>query len=74
MVARGRRVEERTLSLGIADNQNYEVKGGLSAGDRVLTGPIRKLKELKAGDSVTMRRKSDKDLEEDAKRKEGRQP
>jgi len=74
MVAKGRKAEERTLTLGIADTQSYEVQSGLSEGDVVLTGPIRRLKELKAGDSVKLKKKSDQELEREAREKEGQQP
>jgi HlyD family secretion protein len=74
LVAKGRKAEERTLTLGIADTQSYEVQGGLSEGEVVLTGPIRRLKELKAGDPVKLKKQSDQELEREARRKEGKQP
>jgi HlyD family secretion protein len=70
MVSKGRKVEERTVTLGIANTQFYEVKGGVSEGEKVLTGPIRRLKELKNGASATLRKKSDLALEQEAKRQE----
>jgi len=74
LLAKGRKAEERTLVLGIADTQSYEVQSGLSEGEMVLTGPIRRLKELKAGDSVKLKKKSDQELEREARQKEGQQP
>lgn len=74
MVVKERRAEERILIVGIANTQSYEVKSGLAVGERVLTGPIRRLKELKNGESVKLRKQSDQELEQEAKRKEGQQP
>jgi HlyD family secretion protein len=74
LVAKGHKAEERTLVLGIADTQSYEVQGGLSEGEGVLTGPMRRLKELKAGDAVKLKKRSDQELEREARQKEGKQP
>jgi HlyD family secretion protein len=74
MVVKGGKAEERGIRVGIADTQAYEVKEGLSEGERVLTGPIRKLKELENGDSVKLRKKSDHELEQEAQDKKGRKP
>lgn len=70
MVVKGRKAEERAVQVGIANTQYYEVKDGLSEGERVLTGPIRKLKELKSGDAIQIRKKSDTELEEEARKAE----
>jgi HlyD family secretion protein len=74
MVVKERKVEERTITVGIANTQFYEVKTGVAEGEQVLTGPIRRLKELKNGESVRLRKKSDRELEQEAKEKEGKQP
>lgn len=74
MVLKGGKAEERSLALGIANTQYYEVKRGLAADEVVLTGPIRRLKELKGGDSVKLKKKSDTELEREAKEKEGQTP
>ena len=50
---------EKEVQLGIANTQFFELKGGLAEGDKVLTGPIRKLKELKDKATVTLRKRSD---------------
>lgn len=50
---------EKEVQVGIANTQFFELKGGLSEGDKVLTGPIRKLKELKDKAAVTLRKRSD---------------
>jgi HlyD family secretion protein len=74
MVVKDRKVEERDILVGIANTQSYEVKRGLAEGEKVLTGPIRRLKELKDGESVKLKKKSDLELEQEAKRKEGQEP
>ncbi len=53
------KVRERAVSLGIADSQYYEVRSGLSTGDKVITGPLRKLRDLKDAAGVTLHRLSD---------------
>jgi len=50
---------EKEVQIGIANTQFFELKGGLAEGDKVLTGPIRKLKELKTKAAVTLRKRSD---------------
>jgi HlyD family secretion protein len=62
MLFKGGKAEERTVQVGIANTQYFEVKEGLSEGDKVLTGPIRKLKDLKDRAPVTLRKRSDSDL------------
>lgn len=70
MVANNGNVEERTVGLGIADSQYYEIKSGLKAGDKVITGPLRKLRDLKDKASVTLRRESDAQAEQEKRKKE----
>jgi HlyD family secretion protein len=62
MVFKGGRAEERTVQVGIANTQFFELKEGLAEGDKVLTGPIRKLKELKDKAAAALRVKSDSEL------------
>ena len=62
MVFRNGKAEERTVQVGIANTQFFELKEGLAEGDKVLTGPIRKLKELKTKASVSLRARSDSEL------------
>ncbi|HJW72646.1 MAG TPA: efflux RND transporter periplasmic adaptor subunit [Geothrix sp.] len=50
---------EKEVKVGIANTQFFELKGGLTEGEKVLTGPIRKLKELKDKATVTLRKRSD---------------
>ncbi|WP_306590156.1 efflux RND transporter periplasmic adaptor subunit [Geothrix sp. 21YS21S-4] len=62
LVFRSGKAEERTVDVGIANTQFFELKGGLAEGDKVLTGPIRKLKDLKDRASVALRSKPDSEL------------
>lgn len=62
MLFRNGKAEDRTVQVGIANTQFFELKEGLAEGDKVLTGPIRKLKELKDKAPATLRGRSDTDL------------
>lgn len=53
------KVDEKTVTLGIADSQYYEVQRGLAQGDKVITGPLRKLRDLKDKADVTLHHLSD---------------
>ncbi|MBI1752169.1 MAG: efflux RND transporter periplasmic adaptor subunit [Acidobacteria bacterium] len=53
---------ERPVEVGIANTQYFELKSGLAEGDKVLTGPIRKLKELKDKAPATLRARSDSEM------------
>ncbi|HEX9080699.1 MAG TPA: efflux RND transporter periplasmic adaptor subunit, partial [Holophagaceae bacterium] len=68
MLVKDGKAVERPVDVGIANTQFFELKGGLSEGDKVLTGPIRKLKTLKDKTAVSLRAKSDTDLAKAAKR------
>ena len=72
MVVKNGRAEEREVQLGIADTQNFELKGGLAEGDKVLTGPLRKLRELKDRAPVELKEKSDSQIEAEAEKRKGR--
>lgn len=69
MVAAKGRAEEREVQLGIADTECFEVKAGLSEGEKVLTGPLRKLRELKDRALVDLKGKSDSQLAAEAGRR-----
>ncbi|WP_257311525.1 efflux RND transporter periplasmic adaptor subunit [Geothrix fuzhouensis] len=56
------KAEERLVQIGIANTQFFELKEGLAEGDKVLTGPIRKLKDLKDKATVSLRARSDSEL------------
>jgi len=66
MAVRDGKAVEQPVKTGIANTQFYQIVEGLSADDKVLTGPIRKLKEIKNGARLTLRKKSDTDVEHDA--------
>jgi HlyD family secretion protein len=72
MVVKNGHAEEREVQLGIADTQAFEVKGGLSEGEKVLTGPLRKLRDLKPHDPVALKAKSDSEVEADTERRKAR--
>ena len=72
MVVKGGRAEEREVQLGIASTEAFEVKSGLSEGDKVITGPLRKLRELKDRGTVELRDKSDSQLAAEAERRKAR--
>lgn len=62
------KAQEQPVEVGIANTQFFELKSGLAEGDKVLTGPIRKLKTLKDKASVTLRARSDTDLAKTARK------
>jgi len=62
MIVKGGHAQEREVRTGIASTQAIEVEGDLAEGAQVLTGPLRKLKDLKDKASVTLKGRSDADL------------
>jgi len=68
------RAAERTVRTGIANTQFLEVKDGLQEGEKVLTGPVRKLKEMKEKATVKLRAKSDQEMEEAARKRKESKP
>lgn len=69
MAVKNGKAQEIPVQTGIANTQFFEAKGGLNEGDKVLTGPIRKLKDLKDRASVKLKAKSDTELEAAAKKR-----
>lgn len=67
-VVKGNKAEIRDIQTGIANTQYLEIKGGLSEGEKILTGPVRKLKDLKEKATVRLRSLSDQALEERRKK------
>ncbi len=55
-VARGGRVEERTLRTGLSTRRAMEVLEGLQEGDQVITGPIKVLATLANGKPITLQK------------------
>lgn len=74
MVHKDGKAVERSIKTAIANTQYYQVKEGLSLDEKVLTGPIRKLKELKDRASVKLKKKSDTQIEQEAKKKKDAKP
>ncbi len=68
-VVKGGKAVETPVSVGIANTQFYELKGGIEEGAKVLTGPVRRLKELKDRASVSLKARSDAELEKQARRR-----
>lgn len=62
IVARNGHAQEREVRTGIASTQAIQVLEGLTEGEQVLTGPLRKLKELKDKASVSLKARSDAEL------------
>ena len=73
-VVKDGRAVERTVKTGIANTQFLEVKEGLQEGEKVLTGPVRKLKEMKEKATVKLRAKSDQEMEEAARKRKESKP
>lgn len=65
LVAENSKAHERVVKTGIANIQHIEIKEGLAEGEKVLTGPVRKLKQLNDNDAVKLRTKSDTDFEKE---------
>lgn len=49
------KVERRVVEVGLSDDSWQEVSSGLSAGERVVTGPYKVLRHLKDGEAVSAR-------------------
>ncbi len=50
-------VRQQTVETGLSDTTHVEIVNGLGDGDRVVTGPYRRLKEIEHGDPVRERSK-----------------
>lgn len=68
-VLQGGKALERSVKTGAANTQYFEVREGLQEGERVLTGPIKKLKELKERTSVKLKKRSDTQMEQEARKR-----
>ena len=51
-VHRGGRAVKVSVEVGLADDTNQEIMGGVSIGDEVVTGPDRVLRALEDGDRI----------------------
>ncbi|HEX9173169.1 MAG TPA: efflux RND transporter periplasmic adaptor subunit [Telluria sp.] len=52
-VSNAGKAEKRIVRTGISDDSQQEILGGVKAGEPVITGPYKILRELKAGDKIT---------------------
>jgi HlyD family secretion protein len=52
---------QRQVTTGISDETHVELTSGTKAGEQLVTGPYRTLKELKDGDAVTVSTTSEED-------------
>lgn len=55
------RAVEKPITTGISSSKFYEIKSGLTLGMQVITGPSKKLKDLKDKAKVALRKKSDEE-------------
>lgn len=72
MVVKNGHAEEHEVQLGIANTEYFEVKNGLAEGDKVLTGPLRKLRDLKDHALVELKDKSDSQIAAEADKRKAR--
>lgn len=59
------KVERRVVEVGLSDDSWQEVRSGLRAGERVVTGPYKTLRHLKDGEAVSARKVGDTDPRSD---------
>lgn len=52
-VSKAGKAEKRIVRTGISDDSQQEILGGVTAGEPVITGPYKILRQLKSGDKVT---------------------
>ncbi|MEM8960687.1 MAG: efflux RND transporter periplasmic adaptor subunit [Acidobacteriota bacterium] len=53
--------EQRPVEVGLVDETHLEIVSGIAAGENVVVGPYRTLKDLEAGDAVEIREDDDRD-------------
>ena len=71
-VAENGKAVRRQVRTGISNETHVEILGGLEAGDKVVTGPYRSLRDLEGGEAVqvTTPEEDRKDKEKDKDKKE----
>lgn len=52
-VSKGGKAEKRIVKTGISDDSQQEILAGVAAGEPVITGPYKILRQLKQGDKIT---------------------
>ena len=61
------------VQTGLADATGIEVTGGVTDGDKVITGPYKSLKKIKDGDPVNITKEADdKDAQKEKAEKDGK--
>ncbi len=60
-VVEGGKARQRQVTTGISDETHVELTTGAKAGEQLVTGPYRTLKDLKDGDPVTVSKTSEED-------------
>ena len=56
---------QRPVETGLSDETHVEITRGVEAGEQVVTGPYRVLKDLDHGDAVQIRSSGDEEEEEE---------
>ncbi|GAB3249542.1 efflux RND transporter periplasmic adaptor subunit [Chitinimonas naiadis] len=69
ILARDGKAEKVEIELGLSDDKWQEVSKGAKAGDSIVTGPSRTLREIKTGDKLTQKPAD----EQDKKRKDSKE-
>lgn len=61
---------QRPVTTGLSDETHVELLSGVKAGQQVITGPYRILRDLQHGDAVQVTQATDEEKEEDRKKEE----
>jgi HlyD family secretion protein len=69
-VVKGKKAEFRPVKTGIAGERDFEALTGLEAGDVVVTGDFRALRQLEDGDRVKIKKKKEAGREGKGRRRE----
>jgi len=61
------KVQKKTITVGMSDDANTEIKTGLKEGEEVITGPYSLLRTMREGDPVRIKPpdKNEKDAKKD---------
>ena len=61
---------QRPVTTGLSDETHVELRSGAKAGEQVITGPYRILRDLEHGDTVQITQATDEEKKEDQKKQE----
>ncbi len=61
---------QRPVTTGLSDETHVELLSGVKAGEQVITGPYRILRDLEHGDAVQVTQATDEEKKEDKEKKE----